>query len=158
MLYIFLFSIVYNHYLFLKNAYCSFNLFQWTIIFFSSLFWLALAAFLSLSLHCTVHSIARAHGRERERKAALTLLHSTHKHCSLPISAAALLPKAKNDFGLSCGLWPLKGRSLWPKTISYSCWIQWYTICLDPSCCSHKHRGQRGFYSDSDIWLILAMK
>ena len=45
------------------------------------------------------------------RARALTVLHSTHRHCSLPISAAALLPQAKNDFGLSCGLWPLKDRS-----------------------------------------------
>ena len=43
---------------------------------------------------------------------AHTVLHSTHRHCSLPISAAPLLPQAENDFGLSCGLWPLKGWSL----------------------------------------------
>ena len=33
----------------------------------------------------------------------------------------ALLPKAKNDFGLSRGLWPLKGQSGRPKTISFLC-------------------------------------
>ena len=35
---------------------------------------------------------------------------------SQPASALpALLPKAKNDFGLSCGLWPWKGRVNWSE-------------------------------------------
>ena len=109
-------------------------------------------------MHCTLSCPA---GRGSARACTHSQYYtadSTHRHCSLPTSAAALQPQAKNDFGLSCGLWPLKGRSLWPKTISYPCWIQWYTICLNLTCRSQKHwgtkLGQRGFYSDSDYRIL----